>query len=101
MILAQVEIRTAATDTTIYTAPEKRRIQKIFACNVGGGATAFILKALPKDETAANRHILYPSTALAANKTLEITGGITLGPGDSLVGQSITDVGICFTVFGE
>lgn len=76
-------------------------VSKIFVCNPDGAGRTFKLWAVPSAiDTVTDELLLYGSTAIGANTTFVVPGGITLGIDDAIYveGSSATMV---VTLFGE
>lgn len=86
---------------TIYTAPTGviGRISEIDICNGNGTAATFYIHFIPKGGTASTSNALFYNAPIAANTTVQWTGGLALAAGDFVqVKASVT--GITFNLSG-
>ena len=99
-LLAQSQ-PSAAAESLIYTAPQSTTatISTMFICNQGAATTFRVRVAFRGEETATTRQYIYYGTAIAANDTIAVTGGMTLSDGESMYGYSVSG-NVSFSLFG-
>mgnify|MGYP003632942459 FL=1 len=99
-VLGQVDTA-ATTVTTLYTVPDltQTTISSFVACNRTGSAITFRLSVHVIGASADDKQYLFYDKSVAANDTLTVVIGITLGQADVLkVYASAVDMS--FNLFG-
>ena len=92
----------AETSTDLYTVPSSTQalVSTLVICNQAASAASFRVATVPSGETLAAKHYTNYDVALAANDSINLTLGMSLGAGDVLkvYGSSST---ISYTAFGS
>jgi len=91
----------ATTVTTLYTVPDltQTTISSFVACNRTGSAITFRLSAHVVGASADDKQYLFYDKSVAANDTLTVVIGITLGQADVLKVYA-SAVNMSFNLFG-
>ena len=92
----------AETTTDLYTVPSSTQalVSTLVICNQAASAASFRVATVPSGETLGTQHYTNYDVALAANDSINLTLGMSLGAGDVLkvYGSSNT---ISYTAFGS
>lgn len=74
----------ATTETTLYTVPANTQttVSSLTICNRENAAHTFRVSVSPGGGATSNEDYLYYDHSIAANDTIHITIGMTLGAGD-------------------
>ena len=99
-VLGQVDTA-ATTVTTLYIVPDltQTTISSFVACNRTGSAITFRLSAHVAGASADDKQYLFYDKSVAANDTLTVVIGITLGQADVLKVYA-SAVNMSFNLFG-
>lgn len=92
----------ATTATTLYTVPASTQaiISTITVCNRSGSSRTFRIAVRPDGASLANQHYVAYDSPVAANDTVGITLGITLGDTD-VVTVYASSADLTFCAFGS
>jgi len=93
-------IPSAASLTTLYTAPSAAVCSSIVVCNQSATPTTFRIAVRPAGASIANQMYLYYDVAIAGFDTFVSTIGITLAAGD-VVSVYATLATVSFNLFGQ
>lgn len=87
---------------SLYTVPAATQaiVSTLVICNRGGSATSFRVAARKNGATLANQHYINYDVPIAANDSINLTLGISLGAGDILTVTGNNDF-LSFTAFGS
>lgn len=98
-VLGQI-IPAANASTTLYTVPStvSALVSTIMICNQDA-ATTFSLAIQPSGVGITTKHYLNYNTAIAANDTIPLTLGLTVGPTDVISASSVNGA-VSFSAFG-
>ena len=90
------------SNVTVYTVPAGNSavISTVSVCNLTGQQGALSLAAVPSGSTLANLHYFMRSQTIAAQDTLLLTLGVTLGPGDTIQ-TNVTSANISISLWGS
>lgn len=92
----------ATTATTLYTVPSQTQaiVSSITVCNRSTSAGSFRIAVRPNGDSLANQHYITYDAPIAANDTISLTLGITLGDTDviTVYGSSSN---FSFSAFGS
>lgn len=100
-VLGQVA-PTAATDTTLYTAPAATSTvaSSIVVCNQNITTQAFRVAVRPGGASMASQHYVFYDVSVPPNDTFIATIGVTLAATD-VVTVRADATGLSFSLFGE
>jgi len=112
-ILGQLDA-TTTSDTLLYTVPILKEgalsrnaetsttCSTLCICNRTGGAVSVDVAVLPEEDgtTVANKHYIYNGKSVAANDSIFLTIGITLGQSDKVYVKAGTANALSFSLFG-
>ena len=92
----------ATTDTTLYTVPASTQavISTISICNRSSAQQSFRIAIRQNGATLANEQYVSYDTKIAANDTIALTLGITLGDTDIVTVRS-SSADLSFNAFGS
>lgn len=92
----------AETNTDLYTVPSSTQalVSTLVICNQAASAASFRVATVPSGETLATKHYTNYDVALAANDSINLTLGMSLGAGDVLKVYGSTNT-ISYTAFGS
>ena len=93
-------IPSAASLTTLYTAPSSAVCSSIVVCNQSATPTTFRIAVRPAGAFIASQMYLYYDVAIAGNDTFVSTIGITLAASD-VVSVYATLATVSFNLFGK
>ncbi len=101
LVLGQVNPASAAL-TTLYTAPAATQavVSTVTACNTASVSGTFRVAVRPGGASASLQHYLVYDAPLAANSTVALTLGITLGATDVVSVYGSTG-NLAFAAFGS
>ena len=88
----------AATEAVLYNCTSTATISTLIACNTGTAAE-FNVAVRRKGASAEDKQYIYFETPLAAGESFALTGGMTLGEGESIWVESDTG-DVAFNLFG-
>lgn len=92
----------SANDVSLYAVPSSTEavVSTIVICNREAAANTFRIAVKPDNATLANEHYLAYDSSIAANDTIALTLGITLGDTD-VISCGASDANVSFSVFGS
>jgi hypothetical protein len=92
----------ATTATTLYTVPSSTQalISTLVICNRANTTATFRVACRPAGATLANQHYINYDVTIAANDSINLTLGISLGATDVLTVYAST-TNLSFTAFGS
>jgi hypothetical protein len=93
----------ASTESTLYTTPSSTQTvaSSIIICNQAATSATFRIAVRPSaDATTASKHYLVYGTTVAANDTIVLTIGVTLGAADKILVYASTG-NISFAAYGS
>lgn len=101
LVLGQVA-PAATTNTTLYTVPASTQavVSTITVSNRSAAQRTFRIAVRPDGASLANQHYLAYDSPIAANDTVALTLGITLGDTDVITVYAST-ADLSFTAFGS
>jgi hypothetical protein len=92
----------AAVSADLYTVPGSTQtvVSSLTIANRAGTATTFRVAVRPSGVAIANQHYLAYDAALAANGSIAMSLGLSLGAGDVLTVQAASS-SVSFGAFGQ
>lgn len=92
----------ATTNTALYTVPAATQaiISTLVVCNRAATAATFRIACRPAGATLANQHYINYDVPVAANDSINLTLGISLGATDVVTVYAST-ADVSFTAFGS
>lgn len=92
----------ATTDTTLYTVPASTQavVSTITVCNRSTSSRTYRIAVRPDGASIANQHYVAYDIPIAANDTVTLTLGITLGDTDVITVRA-SSADLTFMAFGS
>lgn len=92
---------TTATSGTLYTVPSLTQTicSTLSVCNTAGSSTSFRVAIQPTGETLTNKNYLCYDSPIAANDSVLLTLGLSLGASDTVSVYATSGV-LAFSLFG-
>jgi hypothetical protein len=100
-VLAQVAPTASASLTTLYTAPASTSavVSTMAIANTLAAATTYRIAVRPAGTATQVQHYLAWDSSVAANDTILLTAGLTLGATD-VISVSTGATGVAFHMYG-